>query len=90
MEYLDKNNDGQIDFNDIYYIILELMKKQVKKKNIGGSAKHYSVMIQLKNLLGIEKFKQFEPLLDKAIDFIFDIANHKNLLKTIKKNCKCK
>jgi hypothetical protein len=89
MDFLDKDNDGDIDFNDIYYIILELMKKETKK-NIGGSAKHYSVMIQLKNLLGIEKFKQFEPMLDKAIDFIFDIANHKKILKTIKKNCKCK
>jgi hypothetical protein len=90
MDFLDKDKDKDVDFNDIYYIILDLMKKQVKKKNLVGSSKHYNVMKQLKNLLGIEKFKQFEPLLDKAIDFIFDIANHKNLLKTIKKNCKCK
>jgi hypothetical protein len=89
MDFLDKDKDGDIDFNDIYYIILELMKKETKK-NIGGSAKHYNVMKNLKNLLGVEIFQRFEPMLDQAIDFIFDIANHKKLLKTIKKKCKCK
>ena len=89
MEFLDKDKDGDIDFNDIYYLILELMKKETKKKNTGGAAKHYNVMVQLKNYLGLEKFNQFEPMLDKAIDFIFDIANHKKLLKEIKKKCKC-
>lgn len=89
MDFLDKNNDGQIDFNDIYYIILDLMKEETKQK-IGGSAKHYNVMKKLKDLLGIETFQRFEPMLDQAIDFIFDVANHKKLLNEIKKKCKCK
>ena len=88
MKNFDKNKDGEIDMQDIYYIITDLMKQQ-SKQNISGFMKHYNVMNVLKTKLPTDIYTKFEPLLDTAIDFIFDIANHKKILNGLKKNCKC-
>ena len=94
MEYikdlLDKNNNGVIDSEDFYLIILELMKKFNKDK-ISGEEKKIKVIKTLRDdILSVEIFERFEPLINPAIDFIFMIAQKpKYYLKQFKKNCSC-
>ena len=94
MEYikdlLDKNGNGQIDVEDFYLLILELMKKFNKDK-ISGEEKKIKVLKTLRDdILPIEIYQRFEPLISPAIDFIFLIAQKpKHYLKKFKKNCSC-
>lgn len=94
MEYikdiLDKNGNGQIDIEDFYLLILELMSKFNKDK-LSGEEKKIKVIKTLRDdILSVEIYEQFEPLISPAIDFIFMIAQKpKYYLKQFKKNCKC-
>ena len=94
MEYikdlLDKNNNGEIDAEDFYLIILELMKKFNKDK-LSGEEKKIKVLKTLRDdILSVDTFERYEPLIAPAIDFIFLIAQKpKHYLKQFKKNCKC-
>jgi len=86
---MDINGDGKVTIDEIYETILSLMKDQVKLK-IDGVDKKDNVLVVLKLMLPQDTYKQYEFMIDKAIDFIFLIANNKKMLKELtKKYCKC-
>jgi len=86
---MDINGDGKVTIDEIYETILSLMKDQVKLK-IDGVDKKDNVLVVLKLMLPPDTYKQYEFMIDKAIDFIFLIANNKKMLKELtKKYCKC-
>lgn len=86
MNFLDFNNDGKVNLDDIYFVIAEIMEGQEKLK-ISGKDKKYNTLNTLKNLIGDKLYEQFEPILSPAIEFILSIANNKRLLKHFKKTC---
>ena len=94
MEYikdiLDKNGNGTIEIDDFYLLILEIMGK-FNKDNMSGEEKKIKVLKTLRDdILTINQFERFEPLISPAIDFIFMIAQKpKHYLKQFKKNCSC-
>ena len=94
MEYikdiLDKNGNGTIEIDDFYLLILEIMGK-FNKDNMSGEEKKIKVLKTLRDdILTINQFERFEPLISPAIDFIFMIAQKpKYYLKQFKKNCSC-
>ena len=88
MELLDRNGDNKIDLQDIYFIISDIMKDQ-KKLKISGSDKKDNVLKTLKNIMPVDLYNRFEPLLSPAIEFILSVANGKVSLKHLKKHCKC-
>lgn len=91
MNILDRDNDGDIDLDDIYSLIIELMFQESKDKSKKGSGieKKYNVMRNIKIVLGSVVFSRYEPMIDKSIDFIYSIAQNTKALKFLKKNCCC-
>jgi len=87
MDFLDYNNDGKINLQDIYDVIVDFMNKQ-SKRNIHGEDKKDNVLKYLKLYLPTETYDRFFPMIDKFIDFIFNIAQNPKLLKHLKKTCK--
>ena len=89
MNILDRDKDGDIDLDDIYSLIIELMFQESKNKNKGGIEKKYDVMRNIKIVLGTVIFSRYEPMIEKSIDFIYSIAQNTKALKFLKKNCCC-
>ena len=85
---LDYNGDGKITIDDIYQLILDVMNTEATKK-IDGTDKKNNTIQTIKNILPTELFDKFEPMIDRAIDFIFMIGQNTKLLKHLKKSCKC-
>lgn len=69
MNFLDYNGDGNINFNDFYDIIKDLMKEQ-EKTNKNGDEKLENVKMSLKLMFGVQTYQKFEVLIDPAIEFI--------------------
>lgn len=86
MNFLDFNNDGHVNLDDIYFIITDLMKEQQDFK-ISGKEKKSNVLVTLKSLIGEDLYIKFEPVLSPAIEFILSVAHNKRLLKHFKKTC---
>ena len=82
----DYNQDGVTDFNDIYALITDLMKLESKKK-IMNKQKKQNVMDVLKNTLPTEVYDRFHSMFDKAIDWIYTIAQNPKMLKDLKEKC---
>lgn len=85
---LDKDADGDVDLADIYLIIADLMTIESSNKQINNINKKINVLAKLKELLG-NHYDRFEPMLDPAIDFIFQVAQSNKLLKKLKNKCIC-
>ena len=85
---LDYNGDGNISLDDLYMFILDIMNTESKKK-IDGADKKNNTIQTIKNIIPTDLFDKFEPMIDKAIDFIFSIAQNTKLLKHLKKSCSC-
>lgn len=85
---LDYDEDGEITINDLYMFILDIMKIESKKK-IDGLDKKKNTLNTIRSALPIDTYNRYEPMLNKAIDFIYTISQNTNLLKHLKKNCKC-
>lgn len=86
---LDRDADGDVDLNDIYLIIVELMTIERSNKQITNTNKKINVLSRLKELIGNKHYNRFEPMLDPAIDFIFQVAQSNKLLKKLKNSCIC-
>ena len=88
IESLDKDGDDDVDLSDIYLIIIDLMAIERGAK-ITNTNKKINVLSKLKELLGDNMFNRFEPMLDPAIDFIFEMSQSNKLLKKLKNKCIC-
>lgn len=88
MNILDRDHDGDLDLDDIYALIIDLMRQESKNKDINGINKKYNVMKNIQIVLG-DSFQRYEPFIDKTIDFIFQIAQNSSMLKFLKKRCYC-
>ena len=88
IESFDKDADGDVDLADLYLIIIELMAIERGAK-ITNTNKKINVLSKLKELLGDNMFNRFEPMLDPAIDFIFEMSQSNKLLKKLKNKCIC-
>lgn len=82
----DYDQNGKTDFNDIYALITDLMKLESKKK-IMNKQKKQNVMDVLKNTLPAEVYDRFHSMFDKAIDWIYTIAQNPKMLKELKEKC---
>ena len=82
-------DDNEIDLEDIYGYIVSIIKNAEKIKNYKGEAKKYYTITKLKEILPIHVFSRFEPLLDKAIDFIVFLSKNPEILKEVNKVVKC-
>jgi hypothetical protein len=97
LNILDRDHDGDIDLEDVYGLIIELMFQESKdkkasgmeKKKASGMEKKYSVLKNIRIVMGTEIFDRYEPMIEKSIDFIFSIAQNSKALKFLKKSCKC-
>jgi hypothetical protein len=70
MDILDINNDGTIDIDDIYEIIIRLMKTEKKNKLISGYDKKINVLNQIRAVYGSVVYSRYEPFINKTIDFL--------------------
>jgi hypothetical protein len=86
---LDYNKDGQINVDDVYCVIFDLMEKMSKLKQLSGSDKKQRVMQEAMELFGAELWDRFEPLVGSFIDFVYSLAQSPKALKALKKKCKC-
>jgi hypothetical protein len=89
LNILDRDHDGDIDLEDVYGLIIELMFQESKDKKASGMEKKYSVLKNIRIVMGTEIFDRYEPMIEKSIDFIFSIAQNSKALKFLKKSCKC-
>ena len=86
---LDRDADGDVDLSDIYLIIVDLMTIETSNKQINNINKKINVLAKLKELIGNKHYNRFEPMLDPAIDFIFEMSQSNKLLKKLKNKCIC-
>ena len=86
---LDRDADGDVDLSDIYLIIVDLMTIETSNKQINNINKKINVLAKLKELIGTKHYTRFEPMLDHAIDFIYQAAQSNKLLKKLKNKCIC-
>jgi len=82
----DYDQNGVLNTDDMFALITDLMKNESKKK-VMNSQKKMNVLLHLKNILPSEVYDRFNPMFDKAIDFIYSIAQNTKVLKHLKKNC---
>jgi len=85
--YLDYNDDGKIDYNDIFDFIKDCVKIQTKNRMLDGAGKKLNVKNQLKNVLGNDTYNRYAPMIDVSIDFIYSEFFKNKCLKKFKCCC---
>lgn len=82
---------GDKDLN-IIELVKDLMEKAEQFVDKNGAEKKEIVMLNIKTLIGFEKYDIFEPIISQTIDFIIAISKKNiklNLNNIKKKYCYC-
>lgn len=84
---LDYDQNGTIDYNDIFEFIKDCVKSQTKNKILDGAGKKLNVKNQVKDVIGTEVYNRYAPLIDVSIDFIYSEFFKSKCLKKFKCCC---
>jgi hypothetical protein len=81
---IDTNQNGTIEFKEIYQFILVCIKEASKLKSLNNEEKKSFVLQKIRDILPTDVYERYNPMIDKAIDFIVFLSKHPELLKGIK------
>lgn len=84
MNVIDTNQNGKIEFTEIYQFILVCIKDASKLKSLNNDEKKSFVLKKIKDILPTDVYERYNPMIDKAIDFLVYLSKHPELLKGIK------
>lgn len=89
LDNMEKIIDDKTPITHIYDYIIEFIKRAEKIRAYKGEAKKYYVNSRLKEILPVEVFNRFEPMLDMSIDYLVYLSKHPEILKEVNKIVKC-
>ena len=84
MNVIDTNQNGKIEFTEIYSYMLFCVKDASKLVKLSNEEKKAFVLQKIKNILSTDVYERYNPMIEKAIDFIVYLSKHPELLKGIK------
>lgn len=84
MNIIDTNNNGELEFGEIYQYILICVRDASKIKSLTNEEKKTFVLKKIKEILPIDVCERYYPMIEKAIDFIVYLSKHPEILKGIK------
>lgn len=91
LDNIETTVDDTPAIEQIYDYIVAFIKDAEKIKGYKGDAKKYFVNSKLQSILPIETWNRYEPMIDKAIDFLVMLSSHPEILdevnKAVKKCC---
>jgi hypothetical protein len=76
-----------INEENIFEIIIEFMRKAEKEGKISGNLKKQITLQLIKESIGIEAFKRYEPFINASIEFIINISHGMKIKGINKKIC---
>lgn len=89
LDNIEDNIDSTPISDNIYDYIVEFIEQADKIKSYKGIAKKYYVNSKLKEILPLETYQRYEPMIDKSIDYLVYLSKHPEVLENINKTIKC-
>ena len=89
LDNIEEHIDSKPISDNIYDYIVEFIEQADKIKAYTGLAKKYYVNSKLKEILPIETYQRYEPMIDKSIDYLVYLSKNPEVLQNINKTIKC-
>jgi len=86
-DYLDYNDDGVFNYADIFDFIKDCVRLQSNNKMLNGVGKKLNVKNQVRDVLGVDVYNRYAPMIDVSIDFIYSEFFKNKCLKRFKCCC---